>query len=192
MLRFRVQCPALSAHYVVVWQIRLVYKSWRCLTYKLVRKHSWIRGGNIIDWPAILWFDSITELLFKQIGAHFSERKYCQPHRWPFFSCQVKHLTLMSLCFPGLSQLNTLWADFQETRLVAGVFKMCEMLNQVRCHFDWGRVLPPWICKAQAPPRQIRACNYFLNLRKDLASEALAQRSEEEVWWPTSLVFEPV
>ena len=103
MLTFRVQCRELSAHYVVVWQIRLVYKSWCCLPYRLVRIHSLIRGGNIIDWPVILWFDSITELLFNQIGAHFSERKYCQPHRWPFFSCQVKHLTLVSLCFPLVS-----------------------------------------------------------------------------------------
>ena len=62
---------------------------------------------------------------------------------------------------------------------------------------------------------EVNFFNCFLNLRKDLASEELAQRSEDllrclwlrtdallllsacdvifvKVWWPTSLVFEPV
>ena len=61
---------------------------------------------NIIHWPVMLQFDSSTELLFNQVGAQFSERKYCQPFPGTWSS------TLSIFCgFPGLSKVTTFCSD---------------------------------------------------------------------------------
>ena len=74
--------------------------------------------GNIIDLPVILQFDSITELLFNQVVAHFSDRKYCQPFSAAKSSTRLifgSALTLipyaLSLSSPGLSKVTTFCAD---------------------------------------------------------------------------------
>ena len=56
----------------------------------------------------------------QSIGAHFSERKLCQPHRWPFFSCRVKHQLNLWWC-PYLGVFEFSWSfatDYVVCRLL--------------------------------------------------------------------------
>ena len=71
--------------------------------------------GNIIDLPVILYFESITELLFNQVVAHFSDRKYFSAAKSStlliFGGALTLILYVLSLSSPGLSKVTTFCAD---------------------------------------------------------------------------------
>lgn len=55
-------------------------------------------GGNIIDQPDLAQFDTFTKRPFNHVGAHFSEKTYCQPTDDPFTA--AKSSTRLIFGFP--------------------------------------------------------------------------------------------